>query len=248
MHTPFVDNPDPLRLGFRPIPVEDWLEETEFHKELASLKSSLLRSERETVLRHADGDRTACDELLSAIELATGRKGADAEADTLARAGRLVEEDLCLMEGAEDGMWRFTHGFVCLPTRWLLAEKIGDTMDGIHNPVPMLNRKLANPINRFFERLRPERLYERFNWSLVSDPAWVLKPQDRRVVMPAAERDWARVERQTFRKLPQSDAVVFTIGIHRYRVADFDAPTSAALKRAVAALPKELARYKGFVA
>ena len=51
----------------------------------------------------------------------------------------------------------------------------------------------------------------------------------------------------TARAVEPARAVVFTIAIHRYRIADFDAPTSAALKRAVEALPEELARYKGFV-
>jgi len=248
MYTPFADDPNPLRLGFQPIGASDWLETTEFATELAALKAELLQNDRETVLRHATDDMASSEELLTMVEAAVGRKGPASEPDPIARAGLLVEEDLCLMEPAEDGMWRFNHGCVCIPTRWLLADKIGDTMDGVHGPVPLLNDRLANPINRFFERLRPDRLYERFNWSLVSDPAWVLKPRDRKVVMPAAERDWARIERQTFRKLPQTGAVVFTIAIHRYRIEAFDAPTSAALKRAVDALPEELARYKGFVA
>lgn len=247
MHTPFADDPNPLRLGFRPIPVSDWLETTAFAAELATLKHAMLRDDRSTVLRHARPDQACCDELLASIEAATGRQGDPGEADPLARAGLLVEEDLCLMEAAEDGHWRFTHGCVCIPTRWRLADKIGDTMDGIHAPVPLLNARLAHPINRFFARLRPDRLYERFNWSLVSDPAWALAPRDRKIVVPAAERDWMRVERQTFRKLPDCQAVVFTIGIHRYRIAEFDAPTSAALKRAIEAMEPALARYKGFV-
>jgi len=245
-HTPFADDPDPLKLGFRPIPVSDWLETTAFSDELAALKQTMLQDDRATVLRHARSDQGSCDELLGAVEAATGRSGDPAEADPIARAGLLVEEDLCLMEAAKDDMWRFTHGCVCIPTRWRLADKIGNTMDGVHEPVPLLNDRLANPINRFFERLRPDRLYERFNWSLVSDPSWALEPRDRKIVVPASDREWMRVERQTFRKLPASDAVVFTIGIHRYRIDEFDAPTSAALKRAIAALPEELARYKGF--
>lgn len=247
MYTPFADDPNPLKLGFRPIPADAWLETTAFAAELAALKQTLLKSERGTVLRHAKAATHGCDELLTLVQSATGRAGDPEEKDPIARAGLLVEEDLCLMEAAENGMWRFMHGFVCLPTRWRLADKIGDTMEGVHDPVPMLNDRLANPINRFFDRLRPDRLYERFNWSLVSDPAWALEPRDRSITVPAEEREWMRVERQTFRKLPGSGAVVFTIGIHRYRIAAFDQSATAALRRAVDMMEPALARYKGFI-
>ena len=246
MHAPFVDNPNPLRLGIRPVPADRWLETTAFAKELADFKKRALVDERDTVLRHSGENFSACWELLAAVEAATGQSGVDTEPDPIACATLMIEEDLCLIEEAGDGHWRFTHGCVCLPTQWLLSDKIGDTMDGVHGPVPLLNERLAAQINRFFLRLRPDKIYERFNWSLVSDPAWALKPRDRRIRVPAEERDWARIERQTFRKLPDTAAVVFTIGIHRYRIAEFDTPARAALKRAAEALPPPLSRYKGF--
>ena len=59
-------------------------------------------------------------------------------------AGRLVQEDLCVMQAAlEDaenaGEYRLTAAALCFPTRWNLREKIGHPMSEIHNPVPGLS-------------------------------------------------------------------------------------------------------------
>ena len=41
MHTPFADDPNPLRLGFRPISDSDWLEATAFADELTTTLARL---------------------------------------------------------------------------------------------------------------------------------------------------------------------------------------------------------------
>src|SRR3546814_12081030 len=59
-------------------------------------------------------------------------------------AGRLVQEDLCLMT-AEGGAWRLAAASLCFPSRWRLADQLGRPMAAIHDPVPGFNDRLARP-------------------------------------------------------------------------------------------------------
>ena len=64
-------------------------------------------------------------------------------------AGRLVQEDLCLM-APSSGTYRLIAASLCFPSRWRLADKLGQPMMAIHQPVPGFNDKLARPVDRFF--------------------------------------------------------------------------------------------------
>src|SRR5919205_916624 len=50
-------------------------------------------------------------------------------------ASRLVQEDLVLMARHDSG-WQLAAASLCFPSTWVLAEKFGRDMDGIHKPVP----------------------------------------------------------------------------------------------------------------
>ena len=62
----------------------------------------------------------------------------------------------------------------------------------------------------------------------------------------AGERLWLRVERQTLRKLAQSEAVVFTIRTHITRLdrAIETAAHAAALATALRSMPEAMQQYK----
>jgi hypothetical protein len=51
-----------------------------------------------------------------------------------------------------------------LPSYWRLAEKIGRTLHGIHDPVPTLNEKLGATMIQFFNRLPEAAVFERRVW------------------------------------------------------------------------------------
>jgi hypothetical protein len=52
-------------------------------------------------------------------------------------AGRLVQEDLCLMQhDPADNTYRLVGASLCFPTRWRLADKMGKPLTAIHDPVP----------------------------------------------------------------------------------------------------------------
>lgn len=129
-------------------------------------------------------------------------------------AGRLVAEDLCLLQASDEG-YRLIGASLCFPNRWRLDEKIGQSLDVIHAPVPGLEAALHRPIAHFFAALKPDRILARVNWGIADDPAR-FQPVGREAdaAITAANAGAAlylRMERQTLRRLPQSQAVLFTI-------------------------------------
>ena len=129
-------------------------------------------------------------------------------------AGRLVAEDLCLLQ-AGDSAYRLTGASLCFPNRWQLEEKIGRPLDFIHAPVPGFAPALERPVAHFFAALKPDRILARVNWGVADDPTR-FQPigRDASAAITAATAGsmlHLRVERQTLRRLPQSGAVLFTI-------------------------------------
>ncbi|MDR2983200.1 MAG: DUF3445 domain-containing protein, partial [Nocardiopsaceae bacterium] len=51
-------------------------------------------------------------------------------------AGRLVAEDLCLMQASDHNDYRLVGASLCAPNRWRLDDKLGQPLDAIHAPVP----------------------------------------------------------------------------------------------------------------
>ncbi|HEY1503029.1 MAG TPA: DUF3445 domain-containing protein [Stellaceae bacterium] len=129
-------------------------------------------------------------------------------------AGRLVAEDLCLLQASDEG-YRLIGASLCFPNRWRLEEKIGQPLDFIHVPVPGFAPALARPVQHFFAALKPDRILARVNWGIADDPAR-FQPVGREAATTittanAGSALYLRVERQTLRRLQESSAVLFTI-------------------------------------
>ena len=58
----------------------------------------------------------------------------------------------------------FGAGSVCFPNRWDLRSKLGLPLRDVHAPVDLLNEQLGETIDRFFDRLTPERSFWRLGW------------------------------------------------------------------------------------
>ncbi len=169
-------------------------------------------------------------------------------------AARLVQEDLCVMERRGE-RWHLSAGCVCFPTRWDLAPKLGCSLVELHAPVPGYNDQLSVSTDRFFDRLRPGRIVWRTNWSLVDSPELFLPPSRRCsgsgiTARNAGERVWLRVERQTLRRFPETDTILFTIRVYRNPLRDLRGRPEAArdLLGALDTMAPELARYKSLPA
>jgi dimethylamine monooxygenase subunit A len=182
---------------------------------------------------------------------------ADPPCHPLELAGRLVQEDLCIIQSAGDAPPRFTAAVLCFPSRWRLHEKLGRPLQAVHGPVPHYADRLATPVDRFMGKVKPGHIASRLNWSVLDDPA-MYQPGGKwreaanTAVTPdnAGERLYLRVERQTLTRMPQSDAVLFGIRVHNYPLAAaINRPADAArLAEAVRALPEATVHYKSLKA
>ena len=140
-------------------------------------------------------------------------------------------------------------GCVCFPNRWSLLDKIGHPVTAIHDPVPRYEAQLARPVERLMSRLAEGRVLERSNWSVVQSGRLFapLRAADRSPDWEGTGDDpWLRIERATFRRLPQSGAVVFTIRTLTgpLSVLDNDPEAAGLLAKAISELPDEVAAYK----
>jgi dimethylamine monooxygenase subunit A len=272
-YLPFDGGRFRLMMGLMPLPPAEWIEcdsalahnlaakrkllETRHQEVFAALPEAeapaaeLLRLLVDHLLQHqGSAFSRQGDELFNA---ATGERWdlAQSALHPLDLAGRLVQEDLCLMQQDEAGeTYRLSGASLCSPARWRLADKIGRPLGAIHEPVPGYAEKLKRPVDRFFGALLPEKPVWRLNWGIIDDPA-PFQPVATHAALAATadtagERLWLRVERQTLRRLPATGAVVFTIRTHITRLdTAIAAPGAAAdLAAALREMPEATRRYK----
>lgn len=233
-HAAWMD-PRTARLpGILPVEGDDWLRVDDAYAGQMAERDRLLTDRREAVHALMDQARPAALELLGMIlDWCRGQPGfavaqdhvtrpdgvtvALDRDDPLATAGRLVQEDLCILqhEGEEHVL---TGAVLCFPASWMLSEKVGRPLVAIHIPVTHYSGDVARRVQRLFDAIRPEQPLWRMNALTYADPT-LHQPRsetDRRPRPKAEERRFMRSERQCLIRLPQTRAVVFTI--HTYVV------------------------------
>ena len=164
----------------------------------------------------------------------------------LDKAARLVREDLCL-HLERDGHPVLVAGSVCFPTRWTLGEKIGRPLDLVHGPVPGYADELALKVRQFMSRIRPGPGVWRRNWSIMPTDRLSL-PGHHNEYLPTALAPgelFYRTERQTLRRLPATEAVVFTIAIDITPFPQLDPEFADQLADEIDGLPADFLAYKG---
>ncbi len=157
-YLPFQGGPFRLAMGLLALKPEDWIEVGEGFADQLRLKRALLAERHDECFLALDGTERAGGEVLALLfdhlparfpelyvrdgkRLTILQLGETWQHDEpglhpLDLAGRLVQEDLCLMrrDGAE---WRLAAASLCFPSRWRLAEKLGKPLAGIHEPVAL---------------------------------------------------------------------------------------------------------------
>ncbi len=267
LHDPAEAGPYRMAMGLTVVPDRDWFEIDSLYPAEMAEKRRLLTERHAEVFATTPGSEAACAETLAMIaenlttyhadwffragsvltNHLTGETWDLGAGDPLELAGRLVQEDLCLIQNRDEGPV-FTAGILCFPRRWRLNEKIGRPLAEVHGPVPLYADRLAAPVDRFMRQLKPGRIAARLNWSILDDPAlfqpggkWRTDRNDAITAENAGENLFLRVERQTLRLLPDSGAVLFGIRVHVYPLHRAASPRLAA---AVRALPDAIAHYK----
>ena len=255
-YQPYLDvaaSPFRWRLGVRPLDLADWLDLDEDYESMIERKHEVMAEHPATAFAVLDGVEPESIEIRDAVaEHLEARDDPrvpplDPSLHPLDAAARLVQEDLVFLV-ERDGRLVCGGGSVCFPNRWDLVSKIGRTMAEIHAPVAQLNDQLEDPIDRFFDRLTPERAYWRLGWGVL-DTDELYQPTDAtappRAADPRPGEHHLRVERETLRRMPLTGCVLFTIRTYVCPIGTVPCPDdAAALADAIDAMPGDVAEYK----
>lgn len=248
-HLPWMDARTRRLPGILPVEGRDWLRMDEAYAPQMALRDRLIAAQPGVVLGCLPQARTAADELyatvLDWVRAAPGFRG-NASCITrpdgvtvplnpeqpLLTLGRLVQEDLCLME--RDGEeYALTGGILCFPASWTLAQKLGRPLTGIHEPVPPYDADIAKRVARLFDAIRPEQPLWRMNY-LTYDDFVLHQPRREGEKRPQpTDHVYIRCERQCLLRLPLTRAVVFTIHTYVVDAASVSAEDLSALREAV---------------
>lgn len=277
---PFDGKPHRWTMGLRPLALENWLWlDGRYDKEVA-LRRELLSQRRDEVFQACPEAQAASTEVLELVlvflekkhperfqriredkSLAPGQttfEMAVRALHPLELAGRLVQEDLCVMQAVPDDFedareYHLTAAALCFPTRWNLREKIGHPMSEIHDPVPGYREQINAPVNQFMHRLTPEKPMWRINWSLNEDSTLfqpgghgVLEATPHLTSENAGTEVFLRLERQTLRRLPMTSAILFTIRILQCPLEELNDSEAHQLAQTLRYWPEDLRIYKSF--
>ena len=273
-YTPYDKGRFQLTLGIKTIDPAEWIEVDGHYPAQMAEKRRLLSERPDEVFGALPESLAAQAECLETLLAHLGRhrrglvEGDDATLEIpgtgdrfdraafadrpLDLAGRLVQEDLCLMAPSGDS-WRLIAASLCFPSRWRLADKLGRPMAAIHAPVPGFNERLARPVDRFFDRVEPGQLFMRLNWSVIDDPS-LFQPtghgrsgHDESITADnAGDVVWLRIERQTFVRLPGTGVLVFGIKtvVDPLSALAGRPALAAALRGTLTDMPDDMRRYK----
>jgi len=168
-------------------------------------------------------------------------------------AARSAWEDMCLLTRRPDeAAYRLVGAAVAFPTDWHIADKLGHPMIALHTPIHGYAEQIASPVDQFMAKLKPGRIYGRCNWfvSPTSDLRWIAQgsPDQQFAHVTAdnaGETLFVRSERQTLRKLPETGAIVFTIGIYVAALGSLLPKSVARMSQSVATIPEPEAKRRG---
>lgn len=221
-----ADHPLP---GIAPLHVKDWLIIDDAYAAQMSLRCRLLSETPELVSALSEVALPAAQEVLD-LALAQLASRADFEVgpqkvrcpdgrdvvidrvQPLRTLGQIIQEDVCLMQkiGEEHVL---TGAVLCFPASWTLSEKFMRPLVGIHLPVAEYDDNIAKRVQRLFDGVRAGRPLWRKNALWYDDPSlFTPRREDApRDPVPAKSGAYLRSEKQCILRLPQTDAVVFSI-------------------------------------
>lgn len=227
-----------LQMGTRRLGLAHWLVVDDERGADLEQKSILLRERHGEVFAALPGSEHAGSCLLRMVEdelvgrgLAQQNAAVGSRLHSLDQAGRLVQEDLCLIQ-LRDGTWHLDAASLCFPSRWRLADKIGRPLIEVHGPVKNYDPVLVDRVNAVFRSLLnrdDDRPVWRRNWFIHPDPERFQpgRPVGGDPTVPASsalDKLWMRSERQILRKVRGCENneqwAVFSIRIQQASLAE----------------------------
>ena len=217
--------------GTVPIDPSLWLMQDDAFAGQMAERDRLIRDWRDAIVTCLDAASDAAQECLDLVlDTLRGTRGYKVEESVVQRpdgivipvdrtqpmetTGRLIQEDICILQDNDQGEHVLTGACLCFPASWTLSEKIGRPLTRIHAPVAEYSEDVSRRVQRLFNAIRPEVALMRANALLYARPD-LHQPRlegDTNLVETAPhERPYLRSERQVLRRLPDTGAVVFSI-------------------------------------
>lgn len=168
--------------------------------------------------------------------------------------GKLAKEDFYLVKKRDDGRHYLVAAAVPFPGGYFtVQDKIGQHLDTIHKNVPYYNEKLKVSMERWFARMKPTDPVERASWyitwdhELLCSNVYTYTPGQDVPPIPF-EKFTVRIERQTLRRLPKTNAIIFTNHPVFYTIDEMkDEPMiPSILKKVIQEAPEKIINYKNF--
>lgn len=221
--------------GIQPDSMETWLHRDDAFAAQMQHREALLRDRRADVLALDPSAEPAAQELLDLVlyhaypgcsdhvTRPDGQMVVIDRAQPMETLCKLVQEDICILQkhGEEHVL---TGAVLCFPASWRLSEKFMRPLIDIHVPVDSYDDDIARRVQRLFDGIRPGRPLWRFN-ALWYDDAELHQPRsahEPRHIKDPGSAPYLRSEKQTLLRLPQTQAVVFTI--HTYVLKAYSLP------------------------
>ncbi len=215
--------------GVQPLDPDLWLLRDDVYAAQMAERDRLIQDLPDKVMALENGADPAADELLTLVLTTIGEDPAARQvtrpdgvsvpidrADPMRSLGRLVQEDLCILEkeGAEHVL---TAAALCFPSGWTLSEKINRPMMRIHVPIPEYDDAVGRRVQRLFDGVQVGRPLWRFNAHWYDKPTLFAPQSESEPRTRQKSGNFLRSERQCMVRLPETRAVVFSI--HTYMIS-----------------------------
>lgn len=236
--------------GTQALDMADWLRVDDAYAAQMAARDRLIADHRAAVYAVTDQAKAAAAEVLQLVldHLPQGFRvmgdyvmrpdGVAVPLDVdapLLTAGRLVQDDLCIMQVDGQGEHLLAGAVLCFPAGWTLAEKLGRPMMRIHKPVEKYTEDVGRRVQRLMDAVQPGRPLWRMNGhhsdaplhNPLSEVASHLNYKAEPVT--ATDKPFIRSERQALIRLPVTGAVLFSIHTYIVRCEDLTAAQAAML-------------------
>lgn len=171
---------------------------------------------------------------------------------------RQTQGDFAVLDQREENLW-MDAGMITTQADWSLDFDIGMNFFEWHAPVPKANEMgIFVRALKFLMTVQHGAPARRLNWTMTVNPLLDTSPENyhkwgvqKTSLTPdnVGEKQYLRVELQTFFRLPRSNALVFPIRCYLISLGDLASipKWGCRLHRVLRDLPEELATYKGFI-
>ncbi|MFN3847083.1 MAG: heme-dependent oxidative N-demethylase family protein [Paracoccaceae bacterium] len=231
--------------GTLPLDVRDWVQVDDAYASQMALRDDLIANREAEVIGNLKSAEQAIDEMymftVSRLPAGFVRHGENVirpdgvvvtldAARPLHTLGRLVQEDLCLMQDDGAGEHLLSAAVLCFPAGWRLSEKLGRPLMRMHKPVEKYTRDVGRRVQRLMDAVRADAPLWRANAHLSRAPLFNPLSEDApKDTTDQGDMPYVRSERQCLIRLPRTRAVLFSIHTYFVRLEDLTPDQSAAL-------------------